>query len=1259
MNAAARAAARTAARAAAALVFKHAADLPILAQRENIVEALHREQVLIVAGDTGSGKSTQLPQYCLEMGRGIQRCIAHTQPRRLAARALAGRIAEEVGQAVGGSVGFRVRFADQISDATRLVLLTDGLLLAELTADPLLRRYDTVIVDEAHERTLNVDLLMGVLKRLLPRRPDLKVIVTSATLDVERISRFFDDAPIIRVSGRTHPIEVRYRETPSDTDDPDLPAQVLAAYQDIATEPGQIGTGDVLVFLPGEREIRDVGEFLERELQSKVEVLALYSRMSWEQQSKIFERGTRQRLVLATNVAETSITVPGIRAVIDSGLVRINRYSPRNRLQRLLIEPVSRAGADQRKGRCGRLGAGLCLRLYTLADFEARPPFTEPEIRRTNLAALLLRLAADGLGAAEEFPFIDAPDSRVLGDGYRLLQELEALDAERLITRRGRAMARLPLDPRLARALLESKRFHAESELLAIVAALSVPDIRLAIPAAAAPNAAAANPVLEDSKSEFSGLFKVWKAYRKAREGSRRELRRWCKERQFSLLRLSEWDDIHAQLVDRAADVGIVAQRQPASYTGVHRALLAGFCTMVGTRGDDGAYVGTRGVQFHIFPGSPLARRRPRWVMAADIVETSRVFARRVAEIEPHWVEAAASHLLKREYLEPDWDEAREEVVARERISFLGLIVSANRVVNYGPIAPEESRRIFAREAIVYQRLRKRPEWLLANDAALRDAQHLEERLRTRDLLHSAEVFVEFYDQALPRTVSSAATLDYFSRHITEVQQVALRLHPQRIFARLPEPQTLAQFPEIARLETLEIPVEYRFAPGEPHDGASLRIPVLALPGLTRAQVEAAVPGLTEPRVEALLRSLPKDVRRQLIPIADTAAQFLAYVRETPAVGVAAVGTAADPQGLKDWLREAKGLPGPAIRFDFDAVPAHLIPQFVVTDGGREIARGPSIADLRRKCAAEGRAQLDRRARAAYGIFAVWRRFELDSLPDKADLELEQGAVTVYPSLARRGPLLEVRYEWSAAEARRSWSHGAVQLAQVLLDRQSRDLSKLIAADTSLLLAATPYLPGAELIAAMLQLALRRACFEDAEAPRSRLSFERAVDQARARLYPCWEEIRASALLWFNEAHAVRQAQRGALSHGLAESAAESTAHLRRLLSAHTLVSMSPMWLRHVPRFLKAEQRRWQRNAARGSEPQSIGQELHRWSERYAALEGQLEAEGRWIPELDDFRFWIEEYRVSLYAQELRTSGPVSAARLEQRAAEIDAWLTR
>ena len=1224
------------------LTFKHDPQLPISAHRDDIIAALEKHQVIVVAGDTGSGKSTQLPQYCLELGRGIAGQIAHTQPRRIAARALAGRIAEEVSEPLGHSVGFRVRFADQVSEATRLVLMTDGLLLAELSGDPLLRRYDTIIVDEAHERTLNVDLLLGVLHRLLPRRPDLKVIVTSATLDVERVARFFNDAPIITVSGRSHPIEVRYREG-AEEEDLDLPAAVLDAYQEIATEPGGLGAGDVLVFLPGEREIRDVSDLLERELKSHVEVLSLYSRLSWEQQGKIFQPGARQRIVLATNVAETSVTVPRVRAVIDSGLARISRYSIRNRLQRLPIEPVSRASADQRKGRCGRLGAGLCLRLYSQENFEARPAFTEPEVLRTNLAALLLRLAAENLGEAESFPFIDPPDSRAINDGYRLLQELQAFDDQRRITRHGRAMSRLPLDPRLARALLESQRFHAEAELLAIAAGLSVPDVRIGV------EDSAPEEVFNDAKSEFSALLKLWQAYRKAREGPRRELRRWCKERQLSVLRLSEWDDVYTQVVDRAREMGIVAQRRAASYTGIHRALLAGFCTLVGVRGEDGVYLGTRGVHFHIFPGSPLARRRPRWLMAANIVETSRIFARRVAEIEPMWVEAAAAHLLKREYLEPDWNDEREEVTARERISFLGLILSANRTVNYGPIAPEESRRIFAREGLVYQRLKRRPEWLLQNDAAIRAAQGMEERLRTRDLLQNAEAFVEFYNQALPRQVSSAATLEYFTRNVNESQRQALLLTPEQVFARLPDAESLQQFPESARLNSLQVPVEYKFAPGESEDGARLKIPLLALPTLTREQIDAAIPGLAAPRVAALLRSLPKEARRSLIPIGESAAEFLV---QHPA-------GAADLSRLTLWLKESRGVAEPLIRFDAQALPVHLSAQLAVVLDDKELARGADLGELRRRCAVAGRNELARRARETFGVLGAWRRFELEQLPEDVDLDVGQGAVAAFTALASEERGLQVHYEWSAAEAQRTWHEGAVRLARILLDKQARDLGKQLSADTTLLLAASPYMSSDELIDTLLQMAFARACFADEAAPRSRESFNQAVDQGRARLYPALEEIVATTRGWLGEASTVRRSLDAHAGKSLSPAAEETRAHLRRLLSPRVLRSLTPEWLRQYPRYIKGEARRWQRNAERRSEAAAIFQELQAWSARVEEVERRVAAELRWLPQLAELRQWLEEYRVSLYAQELKTLGPISATRLGQRIAEIDRWLLR
>lgn len=1246
------AAARLSARRAAPLTFRYDPALPISMRRPEILEALRAHPVLIVAGDTGSGKSTQLPQYCLEIGRGIDGLIAHTQPRRIAARALAARIAEELSQPLGETVGFRVRFADQLSDRSRLVLMTDGLLLAELNSDPFLRRYDTVIVDEAHERSLNVDLLLGVLKRLLERRPELKLIVTSATLDVERMSEFFGDAPIVAVSGRGHPIEVRYAAGAELDEEPDLPAAVLQACREIGAEPGPIGQGDVLVFLPGEREIADVGELLERELHAEREVIPLYSRLAWDQQSKVFQRGARRRIVLATNVAETSITVPGIRAVVDSGLARVSRYSVRNRLQRLPIEPVSRASADQRKGRCGRLGAGLCIRLYGEAEYAERDAFTEPEVLRTNLAALLLRLAADGLGAAEDFPFIDAPDGRALNDGYRLLQELGALDEQRRITRRGRAIARLPLDPRLGRALLESQRFRAEDELLAIVSGLSVPDPRIARMGGETEEDADAG-AFADTKSEFTALVKLWRAYRKARETSRRELRRWCKERRLSLLRLSEWDNVYAQLRSAAAELGIVPGRQGASYSAVHRSLLAGFCTMVGVRAEEGVYLGTRGVKFYLFPGSPLKRRKPAWVMAANIVETSRVYARRLAEIQPTWIESAAAQLVKREYLEPDWSEARGEVVARERTSFLGLILDTDRTVNYGPIAPEESRHIFAREALVYQRLQRRPDWLRANDAALAAARRVEERLRTRDLLVGVESLVDFYDKALPRQVSSAATLEHFTRHLGAAERRALTLEPAMLFARAPDPQALAQFPERADLHlggaagTLAIDIEYRFAPGEAQDGATLALPLLALPALTRTALDAAVPGLAEPRIEALLRTLPKDARRRLIPIAETAAR---YVQTIPR-------RAMDAQGLGAWLTASEGLPAPLVRFDASAIDPHLTPQLVVVDEGRSIARGADLAALRTATAARARAALDRLARAAHG--GAWRRFEAPELAGSEALAIPGGSIEVFPALERSANLIEVGLHWTRAEADRRMQIGAVALARRLLERQARDLAKRVAEDAPLLLAASPLLRAEALIEMLVHLSFRRACFEDESPPRTRTAFDAAIERGRARLFDALSALCSAALAWFTEARAVRRLLDDARAKSLSAPAAESHAHLRKLLDCDALVSMPVEQLGQIPRYLRAEERRWERMLARGGEAPAIARELAAWTQRLESLHQQVDAELRWLPQLEDLAGWIEEYRVSLYAQELKTLRPVSAARLQERAAAIEAWLRR
>ncbi len=652
------------------------AELPIVARREEIVAAIRAHQVLIVCGETGSGKTTQLPKMLLEagaLGRGL---IGHTQPRRIAARAVAARLTEELAGAPAGFVGYKVRFSDGTSPETAIKLMTDGILLAEARHDPLYRRYDALIIDEAHERSLNIDFLLGILRGVLPRRPEMRLIVTSATIDTERFSRYFGGAPVIEVSGRGYPVETRYRPLDEDVDDrfdPGLTAGILGALEELSTEPGEVGLGDVLVFLPGEREIRDAAEAIEQGFGERLDVLPLYSRLAWSDQQRVFDRRGRRRVVLATNVAETSLTVPGIRAVIDSGLARISSYSARAKILRLPIEPISQASARQREGRCGRLGPGVCIRLYAEDDFEARAPFTPPEVLRTNLASVILQMATLGLGAPDEFPFIDPPETRLVNDGYRLLAELEAVDERRIVTETGRQMARMPVDPRLGRMLIEARRLGALREVIALVAALSIRDPRER-PEERQQAAAEAHAALADPGSDFLTLLRIWNRYLAERASrTRGAVRRWCAESFLSAARMREWEDLNAQLTDVAGELGWTLNEKPADPEPVHRALLTGLLGSIGEKSERGDFLGPRGLRFVVAPGTPLKAHPPRWLMAASLIDTGRVYARLVAAIEPAWIEAAGRHLVKREYTEPEWDAERGIVSAHESVSLYGL----------------------------------------------------------------------------------------------------------------------------------------------------------------------------------------------------------------------------------------------------------------------------------------------------------------------------------------------------------------------------------------------------------------------------------------------------------------------------------------------------------------------------------------------------------------------------------------------------------
>nr|MDQ3959737.1 ATP-dependent RNA helicase HrpA [Pseudomonadota bacterium] len=839
-------------------------ELPISARRDEIARALNEHQIVIICGETGSGKSTQLPKLCLALGRGISAMIGHTQPRRIAARTLAMRIASELGSELGQAVGYKVRFNDRIGPDTYIKLMTDGILLAETESDRWLEHYDTLIIDEAHERSLNIDLLLGYLKTVLPRRPDLKLIVTSATLDPERFSRHFDNAPIIEVSGRTYPVEVRYRPLYSQ-DENERDRSLEQAILEAADEISKIDRGDILVFLPGEREIRETAQALRKHHPPDTEILPLYARLSAAEQNRVFQPHNRRHIVLATNVAETSLTVPGVRYVIDTGLARINRYSPRTKVQRLVCEPIARASADQRKGRCGRQSRGICYRLYAAEDFEARDQFTDPEILRTNLASVILRLKSLHLGEVEDFPFIDPPDSRYVKAGYKLLEELGAVDEARQLTTSGRQLARLPLDPRLGRMLLAGQTEHCLAELLIIVSALSVQDPRER-PLEASQKADEAHRPFADERSDFLWYLNLWRFYEEqARHLSKNKLRTLCTAHFLSYRRLQEWQDIHRQLKTLIHDLGFNINAVPADYAAIHRALLTGLLGNIGFKTEKNEYTGARGIKFSIFPGASLFKKAPAWIMAAEIAETSRLYARTVAKIEPEWIEQVAGPLLRRSYSEPHWEKRAGRVQALERVTLYGLTLVAKRKVDYTRIDPVECRRLFIQAALVEGDYETRAAFFQHNRAVLEQIEDLQHRLRRLDILVDERDRFDFYDQRLPEGVVCAKT---FERWRTQAEgQDPKLLYMDRAQLLQAHGQTADRYPDALNVAGMALPLSYRFEPGHEADGVTVTVPVVILNQLDPARFDWLVPGLLKEKITQLIRSLPKSLRRHFVPI--------------------------------------------------------------------------------------------------------------------------------------------------------------------------------------------------------------------------------------------------------------------------------------------------------------------------------------------------------------------------------------------------------
>jgi ATP-dependent helicase HrpA len=1224
-------------RRATRYTLKYPEDLPIAAARDEILAALAKHRVIVVCGDTGSGKTTQLPKICLEAGRGVNGMIGHTQPRRIAAQAVAARLAEELEVKLGDAVGLEVRFTDQTGPGALIKVMTDGILLNEIRGDRRLAKYDTLIIDEAHERSLNIDFILGYLHRLERERPDLKVIITSATIDPERFARHFGDAPIVRVEGRSFPVEVRYRPP---ADDIDLAGAVTAAVNELANERQDSPIRDMLVFLPGERWIRDAEHSLGRFGPKGWELLPLYARLTSARQRKILAPGKAPRIVLATNIAETSLTVPRIRYVIDVGLARVSRYGARHRVQSLGVEKIARANAVQRAGRCGRLAPGVCVRLYGEEDFNERPEFTEPEILRTGLAGVLLKLESLRLGPVEEFPFIDAPPAKAVSDAYQLLYLLGATDADRRLTKDGELMARLPVDPRVARLLVVANGNGALKEGLVIAAALSVVDPR---ETSIDPDTARRKHEEQaDPRSDFSTYLNIWHAYRRERRGGERALRQWCKANYLSVARLREWHDVHSQLHELVQALGWRTRHDDADYKAVHQAVLAAFVDFIAEHDDGTTYRGMRDVRAQLFPGTPLAKKRPRWLVAAERIATERTYLRTVAQVNPRWALHVAKHLVKFEYHDPFWDRERGQVTAREVITLFGLTLGSERRVDYGRVEPLEARRIFLADALAADALGTPEPGFLAHNRQLRaEVLDAEARLRKRDLFVGEPGVVAFYDARLPAGIHDRSTLGVWCA--TPANDRTLRMAAGDVASREAAELTEERFPRELEVAGQKLPLRYRFEPGTEHDGLTLEVPRALLGAVRPEQTDWLVPGWLGEKVTALLRALPKELRRPLVPLPSTAAELLANLE--PRRGRQSLA-AALREALGDGSRRVPRAQLDAVELDERALDPHLTMRVEVQDAaGRVLAAGRDLRALQREW-------LEARGVRAVGVagdafartnVASW---DFGDLPDTVSLRQGARDVQLYPSLLDVQGRVDLRLLPPGSSAVEQHRRGARRLLLKSVPQQVALVRERTHAERDVLLAYHG-IGTSDALVDDLVLASADESFALLPPIRARAAFAAVLDAGRAELVGKADALRAllrATLVAFRE---LKRELDGASGKGMQPRVRdEIAAQIGALVAPYSLSATPAEWRKHVPRYLRAARVRWEKRGDRkdaelSAEIAAAAAPLERWRAEWPAG-------WPWPAAMTEYRWLVQELRVSLFAQSLGTSRPVSAKRLAQ-----------
>jgi len=1224
-------------------------DLPVNARREEIRRAIEDHQVVIICGETGSGKTTQIPKICLELERGVQGLIGHTQPRRIAARTVAARIATELNSPIGQAVGYKVRFADKISPDSYVKLMTDGILLAETQGDPLLQAYDTLIIDEAHERSLNIDFLIGYIKQLLPKRPDLKLIVTSATIDAQRFSRHFNDAPVIEVTGRMYPVEVFYRPIGVDDDEEDDGQRVIVNAVD---ELIAAGSGDILVFLPGEREIRETAETLRKHHFDRarpgflgVEILPLFARLSFAEQERVFQTGNTRRIVLATNVAETSLTVPGIRYVIDTGLARINRYSYRNKVEQLLVEKISQASANQRAGRCGRVANGICIRLYSELDYQGRAEFTDPEILRSSLAAVILRMQSLKIGDVENFPFLQPPSPRMIADGYQLLAELGAVDDNRQLTSIGWRLAKFPIDPKIARMILAAKQENCLHEILIIASALSVQDPRDR-PFEHQVAADNAHRRFQDERSDFMAYLKLWDFFDDVlkHKKSTRKLIAHCREQFLSYRRLREWREIHGQLQVLMSELGFRANEIPAKYEEIHRALLTGLLGNIGFKTEkEGEYLGARGIKFAIFPGSVLKKAKAKWVVAAELVETSKLYARCVAKIEPSWLEKVAGNVCKKHYFEPHWEKRRAQVVAYERVTVYGLTIVPKRPVHYGPINPREAREIFIRSALVAGEYVTQAPFFAHNQALIHDIEELEHKARRQDVLVDEEEIFIFYDALIPAKVINGAGFEQWRKHAEQHDPHVLYLKRESLMRHQADRINDVQFPETLALpDGSLLPLKYRFDPGHPLDGVTVRVPLPLLNRLDPKQIDYLVPGLIREKITWLLKALPKHIRRMLVPLPDAVTEFLQLQPH-------AVPDLSLFDALTAFVFKKTTLTVPSGAWQIKDIPAHLLMNIqIIDDADQEMAMSRDLLELQARLGKAAqmtfvpRGDTDEQVSIERDHITCW---DFGDLPVDTVFKRNHQQLTGYPTLVDQTDSVAIRLFDTPSAANAAMRTGVRRLLCLALKEQLKQFEKNLPGlrQASLQLAACIQ-PG-DLKQDMLNVIIERAFLDNDPLPRTEAEFAAQCQRARNRL----PEVTAALAWLLQEIGNEYQILTGKMNNvRVSRVKNELIEQLEYLVYPGFLNQTSWQKLLQFPRYIKGMSVRIEKFSNNPGRDESNSREINTLWHHYLHRLEKHRASGSTDEHLDEFRWHIEELRVSLFAQELKTPYPISVKRLQK-----------